>query len=61
MIEARPSGEYTYEISIQTDPADPDCDPTQEECEMWLPGVYQIFTGFFNVFKIRVYYDLKIF
>lgn len=25
--------------------ADPDCDPTQGPCEMWLPGNYSVQTG----------------
>lgn len=44
LIESLAPGKYEEKISIKTDP-DPDCDPTQEECELWLPGLYFVEIG----------------
>lgn len=44
LIESLPPGKYEEQISIQAEP-DPDCDPTQEQCEQWLPGVYYVEIG----------------
>ncbi len=40
-------GNYTEKISINASP-DPDCDPTQDTCEDWLPGTYQVFLTICN-------------
>jgi hypothetical protein len=34
-------GKYEEKISIKAEP-NPDCDPTQQECENWLPGNYNV-------------------
>ncbi|CAL1529115.1 unnamed protein product [Lymnaea stagnalis] len=37
--EPQAPGTYTPTIDLDAEP-DPDCDPTQDFCEEWLPGVY---------------------
>ncbi|XP_013414049.1 countin-1-like [Lingula anatina] len=37
--QKQPPGTYGSKITIHAKP-DPDCDPTQGPCEMWLPGTY---------------------
>jgi len=39
--EAKKPGSYGERISVKAEP-DPQCDPTQEPCEQWLPGVYNV-------------------
>merc|ERR1712110_137933 len=39
--EAKKPGTYTERITVKAEP-DPQCDPTQEECEQWLPGTYNV-------------------
>jgi len=41
LIEAKKPGTYSETITIKAAP-DPDCDPTQEPCEEWLPGTYNV-------------------
>ncbi|CAF0780001.1 unnamed protein product [Adineta ricciae] len=41
LLEAQKPGTYGERIVIDTTP-DPDCDPTQGECEQWLEGTYNI-------------------
>lgn len=40
--EAQKSGIYGDRFSLDTTPADPDCDPTEEQCEQWLAGTYNV-------------------
>jgi hypothetical protein len=44
---AQPTGKYALRVSIDTQP-DPDCDPTEDECEQWLSGDYQVSVGTCN-------------
>ena len=37
-------GTYDGGFKLKAVP-DPDCDPTQQECEQWLPGVYTVHFG----------------
>lgn len=37
-------GNYTYNWKVTAAP-DPDCDPTQGFCEMWIPGNYSVQIG----------------
>ncbi|XP_004365279.1 countin2 [Capsaspora owczarzaki ATCC 30864] len=39
LLEATAPGEYVKRWQVDAKP-DPDCDPTQDECEEWLPGQY---------------------
>jgi len=39
--ESKKTGTYPEKISIKAQP-DPQCDPTQEPCEQWLPGTYNV-------------------
>jgi len=41
LLEAKKAGTYSERITIKAEP-DPQCDPTQEPCEQWLPGVYNV-------------------
>jgi len=41
LAEAKKAGTYGERISIKAQP-DPQCDPTQEPCEQWLPGTYNV-------------------
>ena len=41
LSEERPPGQYEVTWSAQAKP-DPSCDPTQQPCEMWLPGNYTV-------------------
>ena len=47
LIESQPPGSYEERISIKAEP-DPDCDPSQDECEQWLPGLYIVNIGILN-------------
>jgi hypothetical protein len=40
-------GNYAQKISINASP-DPDCDPTEDPCEEWLPGTYQVLISICN-------------
>ena len=41
-------GTYDGGFKLKAVP-DPDCDPTQQECEQWLPGVYTVHFGEFKI------------
>ncbi|CAF1521261.1 unnamed protein product [Rotaria magnacalcarata] len=41
LIEAKKPGTYNERISVKAEP-DPECDPTQQPCEEWLPGIYNV-------------------
>jgi hypothetical protein len=41
LLEAKKAGTYTEKITVKAEP-DPRCDPTQEPCEEWLPGTYNV-------------------
>lgn len=41
LAEAKKAGTYEERITVKAEP-DPQCDPTQEPCEQWLPGVYNV-------------------
>ncbi|CAF1020393.1 unnamed protein product [Adineta steineri] len=41
LLEAQKPGTYNERITVKAEP-DPQCDPTQEECEQWLPGTYNV-------------------
>jgi len=41
LAEAKKAGTYEERITVKAEP-DPQCDPTQEPCEEWLPGVYNV-------------------
>jgi hypothetical protein len=41
LMEAKKAGTFTEKITIKAEP-DPQCDPTQQPCEEWLPGVYNV-------------------
>ncbi|UJR10515.1 hypothetical protein I4U23_014718 [Adineta vaga] len=41
LLEAQKAGTYSERITVKAQP-DPQCDPTQEECEQWLPGTYNV-------------------
>jgi len=41
LLEAQKPGTYTEKITVKAAP-DPQCDPTQEPCEEWLPGTYNV-------------------
>ncbi len=38
---AAKAGQYGVRWSVKAEP-DPSCDPTQQECEQWLPGTYVV-------------------
>ena len=44
LVESQPPGNYEERINIKAEP-DPDCDPTEEACEQWLPGLYIVNIG----------------
>ena len=46
--EAQAGGSYPAAIKLKAEP-NPDCDPTQQECEMWLPGNYTVKIGNISV------------
>jgi hypothetical protein len=41
LLESKKAGTYSEKITIKAEP-DPQCDPTQEPCEEWLPGIYNV-------------------
>jgi len=41
LLEAKKAGTYSERITVKAEP-DPQCDPTQEPCEQWLPGTYNV-------------------
>jgi len=41
LLEARKPGTYNERITVKAEP-DPQCDPTQQPCEQWLPGTYNV-------------------
>ena len=41
LLEAKKPGTYSERVTVKAEP-DPQCDPTQEPCEQWLPGVYNV-------------------
>jgi hypothetical protein len=41
LLEAKKPGTYSERITVKAEP-DPQCDPTQEPCEEWLPGIYNV-------------------
>jgi len=41
LLEAKKPGTYNEQITIKAEP-DPQCDPTQQPCEQWLPGTYNV-------------------
>jgi len=41
LLEAKKPGTYGERISLKAQP-DPQCDPTMEPCEQWLPGTYTV-------------------
>jgi hypothetical protein len=41
LLEAKKPGTYTERITVKAEP-DPQCDPTQQECEQWIPGTYNV-------------------
>jgi hypothetical protein len=45
--QEQPAGTYSVSWKLKAEP-NPDCDPTQGPCEMWLPGVYNISTAICN-------------
>ena len=45
-MEPQKPGKYTYQIKLNAVP-DPDCDPSQQECENWNPGNYKVEIGNF--------------
>lgn len=47
--EPQKPGKYTLQIKLNATP-DPDCDPTQQECENWYPGNYKVEMGESNSF-----------
>jgi hypothetical protein len=36
------AGSFKGDLTLDTTPADPGCDPTQSTCERWVPGVYVV-------------------
>mmetsp|Transcript_36559 Transcript_36559/g.95700 ORF Transcript_36559/g.95700 Transcript_36559/m.95700 type:complete len:396 (-) Transcript_36559:93-1280(-) len=36
------AGSFNGNINLDTTPADPGCDPTQNACERWIPGTYTV-------------------
>ena len=44
LTEPQPPDTYVQRWEVEASP-DPDCDPTQGFCELWLPGNYTIFVG----------------
>ncbi|CAF1143431.1 unnamed protein product [Rotaria sordida] len=41
LLKAATAGTYSERLVVTSDP-DPQCDPLQEECEKWLPGIYNV-------------------
>jgi hypothetical protein len=41
LLEAQKPGTYNERITVKAEP-DPQCDPTQQPCEEWLPGTYNV-------------------
>ncbi|CAF0759811.1 unnamed protein product [Adineta steineri] len=41
LLEASKAGTYGQKVTVKAEP-DPHCDPTQEMCEEWLPGTYNV-------------------
>jgi len=41
LLQAEKPGTFSQRITVKAEP-DPQCDPTQEPCEEWLPGVYNV-------------------
>ena len=48
LLEAQAAGSYALKVSIDTTPADPSCDPTQQVCESWAAGTYPVFVQLCN-------------
>ena len=48
LTEEKPPGNYSMSVKLDAQP-NPDCDPTQGPCEMWLPGVYNVTFGKLSV------------
>lgn len=46
LIEPQQPGSYGAQWSANAEP-DPNCDPTQGPCEMWLPGNYSVEVGMY--------------
>ena len=44
LLAPQKPGAYDIKWKVNASP-DPDCDPTQQPCEMWLPGNYTVETG----------------
>ena len=42
--EKSPAGSYDGSLKVKAQP-DPSCDPSQQPCEMWLPGTYTVNMG----------------
>jgi len=47
LLEAKKPGTYTDKITFKAEP-DPSCDPTQQPCERWLPGTYNVTVAICN-------------
>ena len=47
LVEPLDPGAYNVTWTVTAKP-DPNCDPTQEPCEMWLPGNYTANVGTFH-------------
>jgi len=41
LMESKKPGTYSERITVKAEP-DPQCDPTQQPCEEWLPGTYNV-------------------
>lgn len=41
LMEPLDAGSYPVSMKVKAAP-DPDCDPTQGPCEMWVPGLYKV-------------------
>ena len=44
LVEPLAPGSYPISWDGNASP-DPDCDPTQGPCEMWIPGLYKVEVG----------------
>ncbi|XP_062617063.1 countin-1-like [Saccostrea cucullata] len=41
LAQEQPAGQYSQKFNLKAEP-DPQCDPTQQPCEQWLPGNYTV-------------------
>lgn len=53
LMEPQPPSTYSLKWDSEARP-DPNCDPTEGFCEMWLPGNYTVNVGMHCFFNVQI-------